>query len=95
MSRIRPPRKPKNEQASITIANQARIIRNLTARCESLDGMRLSSNVSRDNLKLELDRSQCQLTLTEGRLANVQTAYSRLQGWQDCAREMLAKYGPL
>jgi len=86
---IRAPRKPRGEAAAITIGNQDKQIQLLIDRCCTLEN---------DNRKLQQQRDDADAKylgqfgqsgdiLLE--LGKVQTAYTRMLGWQDCARELL------
>lgn len=81
---INPPRTPKDEPAKVTIANQDRQILMLVKRCQDLVD-------ERDILKTELQETQFDLNDFKGRVASSELVYQRLLGWQDCAREMLAR----
>lgn len=95
MSRIRAPRTPKNEQAGVTIANQANEIRTLIIRVEDLSAKLLLANGSIESLVGQKALLDGLLEEQREQYVDLSDAYSRLTGWQDCAREMLAKYGPL
>src|SRR5713226_8587716 len=81
-SKIRPPKTPRGEKPSVTIANQARQVELLIARCEQLRG-------ELDDLKLIHKADLIVFDQTATQLQSRQVAYTRLLGWQDCARELL------
>ncbi len=81
MKIIRPGIPPK-EKPAITIAMQAKQIDLLLDRCAEL--------------RVDCDKLQSQSEIKDGLLqeqreqyTDLSDAYSRLSGWQDCAREML------
>lgn len=75
---VRAPRKPKGESAKVTIANLELQVRNLTARiAEVVQG--------RDAAYKDAEAAYKE----RNRLIGVHESYTRLQGWQDCARELL------
>lgn len=73
---------PKREPAKVLIANQARYIRNLIARCEEVVR-------ERDALRVGAIALQDAATKADVLVADIDRAHTRLQGWQDCARELL------
>src|SRR6266702_3937617 len=88
-SRIRQPRTPKHEAPEVTIGNLNNQIATLIARCETL---------SHDNQKLERERDAARddariylegLTVKNKELDLILVSYHLIQGWQDCAREIL------
>lgn len=82
MSKIRPPKTPRHEDPSITIANQECQIRLLLDRVEVLQK-------ERDEFERKyLGQSEMTSSLA-GQLGDVQSAYARMQGWKDCAREII------
>lgn len=101
---VRPPRTPKGEDPQVTIANHSRQIELMIARVQTLTAK--VDAVSRDNQLLERERDdQITMTnqIIESHKAereifdrtcvdlnNKVLAYTRLQGWQDCAREILS-----
>ena len=76
--RVRAPRVPKGEPAKVTIANLERHIRDLIKRCETV--VRERDEARADAATAYAQRNQ---------LLPMQEAHTRLQGWQDCARELL------
>lgn len=86
---IRAPRKPRGEDPAVTIPNQAKQITLLIDRCDFLQHTLDAKTMLADELSKSLAGTLDQLNLTAGCLGDTQQAYTRLQGWQDCAREML------
>jgi len=89
MSRIKPPRTPKGEDLSVSIANQGRQIEVLITRCEELRKERdeLGRKVSfymADIARLEAEVGRLILVSQQMEQAQV-----RMRGWQDCAREII------
>ena len=87
--RMVPPRKPRGESAKVTIANQDKQIRLLVDRCQELKilldreiGYREMDKRHHDSMHEIFDKTADDLN------AKV-LAYTRLLGWQDCAREIL------
>mgnify|MGYP001617486035 CR=1 FL=1 len=65
--------------------------KNLKVRIDQLFDQRHILEMERNSLRSDNIALQDNLTLTEEMLVKVEGAYARLQGWQDCAREMLEK----
>lgn len=93
---IRPPRAPKGEAASVTVANQAREIDNLISRVQVL--VKLNEEATTElrmaNSKLDDASGIREEMATEiasmGRyVEQLEKAHNRLLGWQDCAREII------
>lgn len=77
-SRVRPPNRPKRESPAVTIGNLELQVRNLTNRVAQVVQERDAAR-----------RDATEACTERNRLAPIQEAYTRLQGWQDCAREVL------
>jgi len=88
-ARVSPPRKPRGEPAGITIGNLRRDVHNLTQRCAELVRQRDSYMEECTKLKSDHHNYGMQHILTAQRLSDVERSYGRLQGWQDCAREVM------
>jgi len=86
---IRAPKTPKSEDPAITIANQDLQIKVLIDRCEELRKERESLAYRYENLSEELSlvRSLNQEQAEEK--AEMDEAFARTSGWQDCARELI------
>lgn len=88
--RIHPPKIPKAEHAKVTIANQERQIKLLIDRCEELHGENdhlgriIDSNEKHRAAMQEIFDKTCEDCNAKS------IAYTRLLGWQDCARELFA-----
>ena len=89
MQRIKPPRKPRGEDPTVTIANQDMQIRNLIERCIVLSADNLKMEQDRDRLIRELDIHRDAGERLMDKLSQMEKAHVRLSGWQDCAREIL------
>lgn len=90
---IRAPRRPKDESAAVTIANQDKQIRLLIDRCAKLDGVLTAANDLIDDIKGERDAAvdkNISLALT---CDGMQEVHQRMLGWQDCAREIFGIVG--
>ena len=89
MGKIRPPRIPLGETRLVTIANQEKQISLLLDRCEEL-------RRERDEFERKY-RFQSEIASDlAGKLADVQTAYTRMEGWRDLAREIIGSIeGPV
>ena len=101
-AKIKPPRAPKGESPKVTIANQERQINLLITRLETVNRDNQSLEKERDDWKRLAEDVQEELsarnTLSAEQdtgLADMERAYDRLLGWQDCAREMLSGYPQL
>lgn len=106
-NKVRPPRTPRGEPAKVTIANQSRQIELMINRVETLNKQLM--DLVTDNQRLEKERDdQITMTnqIMESHKAereifdrayvdlnNKVLAYTRLQGWQDCAREIFLPGG--
>ncbi len=75
--KIHAPKNPKKENPKVTIALQGKQINLLIDRCAKLEAER----------DLYQGHSE-QASLLAQSLSDLQREYSRLQGWQTCAREM-------
>lgn len=85
-ARILPPRKPRGESAKTTIANQDNQIRMLIDRIEQL-----TDELGREQRLGMAGNAIFEKTSQD--LNDKVLAYTRLLGWQDCAREMLQPKG--
>ena len=81
-ARVRPPRTPKGEPLRVTLANQDKQIAMLIRRTEDLVD-------ERSALRTELQEVQAERDAADKLAADVDRSNVRLQGWQDCARELL------
>ena len=89
MSRIKPPRKPKGEDLSITVANQDRQIVLLLDRIEELRKECDYRQVQQERAQ-ESFKSERAIFDESARDYNAKSiANYRLLGWQDCAREVI------
>lgn len=95
-SRVRPPRKIKDEPASVTIANQDIQIRNMIERVQALvierDGWQRKYNSAMGdvgNKNSVIDGLQSQTGIMAEQIANMHSVITRMEGWRDCAREVL------
>jgi len=79
---IRAPRKPKGELAKVTIANQDKQIKLLIDRVQEI-------SEAREKILVEADISDGLAKDANRRVDDMRLVIERLQGWQDCAREML------
>lgn len=93
---IRPPRAPKGEAASVTVANQAREIKNLIERVKALvnerDDALKTIGRAQNNAADCADRCaefSIEIEGLNSQVMDMEKAYARLQGWQDCAREII------
>jgi hypothetical protein len=86
---VRPPRKPKGESAKITIAVQNRQIETLVARCEKLNELLTAANLRIDGLRQDITSHVDAGDALCRELRSVKESYTRLLGWQDCAREII------
>ncbi len=75
---------PKGVPHKVTIGNLENELNALSIRCDQLFA-------ERNSLRNDAIALQDSLTLAEESLARVQEAYTRLQGWQDLAREIFEK----
>jgi chromosome segregation ATPase len=94
-SKIRPPRTPRGESAAVTIANQRRDIDTLTNRVMDLAKERDHALARANELDLELMNANTDHALIERdierltmQLADMRTAYTRMEGWRDCTLEL-------
>ena len=83
MTKIKPPPTPKGEDPAVTIANQKKQINLLVDRCEEL-------RKERDDFERKYLGQFEMASSLAGQLSDVQNAYTRMQGWQDLAREIIA-----
>lgn len=79
---IRAPRKPRGEDPAVTIANQARQIKVLIDRCSEL-------SEARDAAMAEADISDGLAKFANERAEKLECVIARMEGWRDCAREIL------
>lgn len=92
--KIRPPRAPKNESPKVTIANQAREIKNLTQRCVDLVTSRDQETRHALEYRRQCDDAQ-QIALSAGseietlrcELDGMKADVNRLIGYQERVRE--------
>jgi hypothetical protein len=84
-----PPRKPRDESAKTTIALQDNQIRMLVDRCHELKILLDREIGYREMDKQHHESMQEIFDKTAEDLNAKVLAYTRLQGWQDCAREIL------
>lgn len=91
-----PKRQPK-EAPEVTIGNLEREINNLELRCVDLIGFRDTWQRKYHEAVTRIDELTAQHGIKDGLLqeqreqySELEDAYTRLSGWQDCAREMLA-----
>jgi ABC-type transporter Mla subunit MlaD len=75
----------------VTIANQDRQIKLLIDRLSKLGDELTESKAQRDAVESAYGSASEMLATLTHRVAESDIAYARLQGWQDCAREMLEK----
>jgi hypothetical protein len=95
-TKIRSPRRPRDESAAVTIGNLELQVRNLTARCAELVEFRdewqrkyhaaISAIDERDSILLGV---QGQRDIYAEQLADSQRTVTRMEGWMDCAREIM------
>lgn len=93
-SNIRPPRTPPRESPKVTIANQAKNIRLLISRCETLENQMRASNRRVDEVAEERDAAREQLYSMMGtcshwqtKLEQLTTDLAHLRGYQERVRE--------
>lgn len=89
MKKIRKPKIPRGEDPQVTIKNQERLISFLVDRCQQwqkrIDSLHnMDQSIQKSH---ELEREIFNRTARE--LNDKTNAYTRMLGWQDCAREML------
>ena len=89
MARIRPPRTPRHEDLSITIANQGRQIEVLITRCEELRKERDELGRKVSFYMADMDRLGEENEKLTDKLAAATAVQTRMSGWQDCAREII------
>ena len=89
MKQISPPRKPKGEDYAVTIANQDHQIKLLIDRVQHLTDELAESNKQREALEQSWVALSDEHTRLADQLGKVQAANIRLQGFQDCAREVI------
>lgn len=92
---IIPPRIPKNENHRITIGNQLKQINILIDRIECLTKERdqhiSTAKLHKDQIQkltFEVESINLNLSVSEKRNRDLQNIISRMNGWQDCAREV-------
>ena len=95
-NRVLPPRKPRGEPAKITIANQDNQIRMLVSRVqevvrESNVNYANAKGLSEELTKANQDRHTAWETVKfhQRNVADLEKVIQRMEGWQDCAREIL------
>ena len=89
MKQISPPRKPKGEDPYVTLANQEHQIMLLISRIEHLTEELAESTKQREALEQSWVSLSDEHTRLVDQLAKVQSANTRLLGFQDCARETI------
>jgi hypothetical protein len=72
--RIHPPKVPKGESAKTTIALQDKQIKMLIERCQFLEQQRETAVLAYEKMT---------------KIPQIELAHARLQGWQDCMRELI------
>ena len=82
MARIKAPKIPVNEDATVTISNQERQINMLLSRVEQLT----EQNVE---LELNLQGQREMVSSLSGEISSLQDVVARMEGWRDCAREII------
>jgi len=93
---IRPPRAPKGEDPEVTIANNKLGIKLLIERVqvltkerdEALKELQSVADLSAQRATEIESHKSCGQLLCD-KIAEMEKAHIRLQGWQDCAREMI------
>ena len=95
-STIRPPRRPKNEDPEVTIANNKLGIKLLIERVQVLtkerdDALKELQSVAdlSAHRATEIENHKSCGQLLCDKIAAMEKAHTRLQGWQDCARELI------
>lgn len=90
---IKAPRKSYLESKDTTILNQEKQVKLLFERCVKLE-------TERNDALVKLSAKDCQHRVVTDMLEDrhqqyieLEDAYSRLSGWQDCAREILGTRG--
>lgn len=96
MSKIKPPHKPRGEPAKVTIGNLELQVKNLMSRCAELVKSRDEWAKMYNGAVGTIETLSGQSNIKDGLLeeqreqyTDLSDAYSRLKGWQDCAREIL------
>jgi len=87
--RIHPPKMPKGEDPAVTIANQDLQIKLLTERVVELKKNSDDNYESAKQWRQKQTSTQETLSRAREEFKKLESAYTRLQGWQDCAREIL------
>lgn len=88
--------KPRKEPSAVTIGNLQREVNNLKQRCAELVAQRdgyMAQTRQRDQVIDDRDSVifglQGELEMARERIADMEGVCGRMQGWQDCAREIL------
>jgi chromosome segregation ATPase len=89
MKQISQPRRPKGEDPYVTIVNQEHQIKLLIDRVQHLTEELAESNKQREALEQSWSSLSDEYTRISDQLGKVQAANTRLQGFQDCAREVI------
>lgn len=85
--KIRPPRTPNSESAKVTIANQAKNIRLLISRCETLENQMRASNDRADKAAQERGQAFLRCDEIQEQLGRTAIELNRLRGYQERVRE--------
>lgn len=85
---IRPPRKPRGENPKVTIGNQDKQIKLLIRRCFDLETACNTSNARLTEAKGQYEAVSAMLEDQRQQYDNLAHDFSKLSGWQDCAREV-------
>lgn len=87
--RIHPPKIPKGERAKVTIANQEKQIKLLIDRSvlleDKLEDARKQIEALEESFTGQFEMNS---NLTK-QLCDIQEAYKRMEGWRDCAKEII------
>lgn len=94
MSKVRAPRKPKDEELAVTVANQDKQIKVLIERCQELCKERDDLGGKVSHQMADIARLTDSLGREKESLAAMTHVMDRLRGWQDCAREVLTDTKP-
>ena len=85
---IRAPRIPRDERPAVTLASQAKQIKTLIDRCSQLEAERHEANMQA--LQVYADRKEMsrKLDTSKDEIERQNEVIQRLNGYQDCAREI-------
>lgn len=89
MTKARPPRKPAGEDLAITVANQDIQIKVLIEACEGHRKERDELGRKVSFQMAEIARLEHALSIEKGLTHHLQSVHERMEGWQDCAREVI------